>query len=191
MPNLGGFEVVGELTVAVLNQILGSAWDNNLIPHSVQIPAGTSFSSYSLAAGVVNIPRGGLSLTMDVPANGVRITLPSEVQVELANPPVPSARLFNMTADIVTSVPIGVLPGTIHVAAMLDTIPRSSVSATLTSGNPVPPLTLSLISDYVHARYQDNTIPHTQTQTGLSFGLWTADTFLEIFDDFERCQPLN
>jgi len=79
MPNLGGFEVVGELTVAVLNQILGSAWDNDIIPHSVQIPAGTTFGPYSLAAGVVNIPRGGLSLVMDVPANGVRITLPSAI----------------------------------------------------------------------------------------------------------------
>jgi PKD repeat protein len=183
MPNLGGFEVVGELTVAVLNQILGSAWDNDIIPHSVQIPAGTTFGPYSLAAGVVNIPRGGLNLVMDVPANGVRITLPSAIQVELANPPVPSARLFDMTADIVAAVPIGVLPGTIHVAALLSTIPRSNVSATLTSGDPVPPLTLSLIGDYVHARYQDNTIPHTQTETGVSLGVWTADAFLEIFDD--------
>jgi len=85
MPNLGGFEVVGELTVAVLNQILGSAWDNNTIPHSVQVPAGTTFGTYSLADGVVNIRRAGLSLAMDVPANGVRITLPSEIQVELAS----------------------------------------------------------------------------------------------------------
>jgi len=183
MPNLGGFEVVGELTVAVLNQILGSAWDNNTIPHSVQVPAGTTFGTYSLADGVVNIRRAGLSLAMDVPANGVRITLPSEIQVELANPPVPSARLFDMTANIVAAVPIGVLPGTIHVAALLNNIPRASVSATLTSGDPVPALTLSLIGEYVHARYQDNTIPHTQTQTGLSLGVWTTDAFLEIFDD--------
>jgi len=76
-----------------------------------------------------------------------------------------------------------VLPGTIHVAALLNNIPRSNVSATLTSGDPVPALTLSLIGEYVHAHYQDNTIPHTQTQTGLSLGVWTTDAFLEIFDD--------
>ena len=183
MPNLGGFEVVGELTVAVLNQILGSAWDNDIIPHSVQIPAGTAFGPYSLAAGVVNIRRAGLSLVMDVPANGVRITLPSEVQVEVSNPPVPSARYFNMTSNILASVPIGVLPGTIHVAALLSNIPRSSVSATLTSGDPVPPLTQNLVSEYVHARYEDKTIPHTKTEEGVAFGVWTGDAYLEIFDD--------
>ncbi|HML24436.1 MAG TPA: PKD domain-containing protein [Aggregatilinea sp.] len=183
MPNLGGFEVVGELTVGVLNDILKSSWDNDIIPHSVQIPAGTMFGPYALADGVVNIPRDTLSLTMDVPANGVRITLPSEIQVELANPPVPSASMFAMTADIGASVPIGVLPGTIQVAALLNGIPRSSVSATLTSGDPVPPLTLSLIAEYVHARYEDGTIPHSQTQTGIPFGVWTADAFVEIFDD--------
>ncbi len=183
MPNLGGFQVVGELTVAVLNNILRSAWDNNIIPHSVQIPAGTTFGTYSLADGVVNIHRDTLSLVMDVPNNGVRITLPSEIQVELANPPVPSLRLFNLTADIVASVPIGVLPGTIHVAALLSQVTRPNVSATLTSGDPIPPLTLNLISDYVHARYVDGTIPHTRTDNGVSFGIWTGDSFLEIFDD--------
>jgi PKD repeat protein len=42
---------------------------------------------------------------------------------------------------------------------------------------------LSLIADYVHARYQDETIPHTKTDEGISFGIWTADAFVEIFDD--------
>ena len=147
MPNLGGFEIVGELTVGVLNQILKSAWDNDIIPHSVDIPAGTAFGPYQLSTGVVNIHRDTLNLAMDVPANGVRITLPSQIQVELANPPVPSASMFDMTADIVARVPIGVLPGTIQVAAMLATIPRSSVSATLTSGDPVPGLTTTLIAE--------------------------------------------
>ena len=183
MPNLGGFEVVGELTVAVLNQILGGAWDNDLIPHSVQIPAGTAFGPYQLADGVVNIPRAGLSLVMDVPANGVRITLPAEIQVEVANPPVPSARLFNMNANILASVPIGVLPGTIQVAALLSGIPRGSVSASLTSGDPVPALTTTLIGEYVHAKYEDGTIPNTLTENGVSYGAFTGDAFLEIFDD--------
>ena len=76
MPNLGGFEVVGELAVAVLNDILKGAWDNNIIPHSVDIPPGTSFGPYSLADGVVNIPRDGIHLEMDTGINGVRVTLP-------------------------------------------------------------------------------------------------------------------
>ena len=183
MPNLGGFEVVGELTVEVLNQILKSSWDNNIIPHSVPIPAGTAFGPYQLASGVVNIHRDTLNLVMDTGVNGVRITLPAEIQVEVANPPVPSAHLFNMTANIVASVPIGVVPGTIHVAALLNAVTRPNVSASLTSGDPVPPLTLAMIGEYVHARYTDNTIPHTTTQTGIPLGVWSGNAFVEIFDD--------
>lgn len=183
MPVLGGFEVVGELTVAVLKQILGSAWDNSLIPHNIRIPAGTAFGPYHLADGTVNIPRAGLDLAMDVPVNGVRIALPAQIQVEVTNPPVPSARLFDMSATIVAGVPIGVLPGTIHVAAMLNDITRPNVNASLTSGDPIPGITQNLITEYVHACYQDGTIPHTQTQNGVSLGVFTGDAFLEIFDD--------
>lgn len=183
MPALGGFEVVAELTVGVLNQILKSAWDNSIIPHSVDIPAGTAFGPYALADGVVNIPRDGLSLTMDPPVNGVRIVLPAEIQVEVANPPVPSAKLFDMQADITLRVPIGVLPGTIQVAAMLDGIARANVSAALTSGDPVPPITLALIAEYVHTRYQDGTIPASKSEPDVSLGVFTADAFVEIFDD--------
>ncbi len=183
MPNLGGFEIVGELTVEVLNQILGSAWDNNIIPHSVQITPGTAFGPYSLASGVVNIHRDTLHLDMDVPDNGVRITLPAEIQVEIANPPVPSARLFNLSAEIVAAVPIGVIPGTIHVAALLSDIPPANVVAHLTSGDPIPPITLNLISEYVQARYVDNTIAHTFTDPNVAFGVWTAAAYVEIYDD--------
>lgn len=183
MPALGGFEVVGELTVGVLNQILKGAWDNNIIPHSVDVAAGTAFGPYQLADGVVDIPRETLHLDMDVPVNGVRVTLPCSVQVEVANPPIPSARFFDLTAEVLARVPIGVLPASIHVAAMLSTIPRANVSATVTSGDPIAPLTLSAVEEFVHARYQDETIPHTVSQTGLTFGVFTADAWLDLHDD--------
>lgn len=183
MPNLGGFEIVAELTVDVLRQVLGGAWDNSIIPHSVDIPAGTAFGPYQLADGVVNIPREGLGLTMAPPVNGVSISLDTAIQVEVANPPVPSASMFAMQATVTADVPIGVLPGTIHVAALLNSIPRSNVSATLTSGDPIPPITLDLIAEYVHARYEDGTIPPTFQQTGVALPPFTADVFVEIFDD--------
>jgi hypothetical protein len=184
MPDLGGFEVVGQLTEAVLNEILKSAWDNDIIPHSTPIPAGTAFGPYQVADGVVNIARDTLHLAMDVPANGVRITLPAEIQVEIANPPVPSARLFDMTADLVARVSIGVIPDTIQVAAMLAGIPAGNVSAQLTSGDPVPALTTTLIAEYIHARYQDNTIPNTITEEDVSLGFgFSGDVFMQIFDD--------
>lgn len=183
MPALGGFEIVAELTVGVLDGIFKSAWDNDIVPHSANVPAGTMFGPYVLADGVVNIPREGLALTMDPPVNGVKLTLAAAVQVHVANPPVPSASLFDLSADITVRMPIGVLPGTIQVAAMLNDVARAGVTATLTSGDPIPPITLALIEEYVHARYVDGTIPATVTQNGVSLGAFSGDAFLEIFDD--------
>jgi hypothetical protein len=183
MPALGGFEIVAELTVGVLEQIFNGAWDNNIVPHSVDIPAGTAFGPYAVADGVINIPRAGLALAMEPAINGVHLKLGIAIQVELANPPVPSARLFDMTSDVTVRMPILVLPGTIQVAAGLGNIERPAVAATLTSGDPVPPITLALVKEYVHARYADGTIPPTITQTGVAFDVFTGDVFVEIFDD--------
>ena len=183
MPALGGFEIVAELTVGVLDGIFKSAWDNDIVPHSTNIPAGTAFGPYSLADGVVNIAREGLSLAMDPPVNGVKLTLAAAIQVHVANPPVPSASLFDLGADITVRLPIGVLPGTIQVAALLNDVARSGVSAVLTSGDPSPAITLTLIEEYVHARYVDGTIPATFTQTGVALGAFSGDVFVEIFDD--------
>ena len=183
MPALGGFEIVAELTVGVLDGIFKGAWDNNIVPHSSNIPAGTAFGPYSLTDGVLNIAREGLALVMDPPVNGVRLTLATVIQVHVANPPVPSASLFDLGADITLRLPIGVLPGTIQVAALLNEVVRANVSAVLTSGDPVPPITLALIQEYVHARYVDGTIPATFTQTGVALGAFSGDVFVEIFDD--------
>lgn len=183
MPALGGFEIVAELTVGVLDQIFKSAWDNGIVPHSHNLPAGTAFGPYALADGVVNIPREGLALTMAPAVNGVQLALAATVQVHVANPPVPSASLFDLGADIRVQMPIGVLPGTIQVAAMLNAVARSGVSATLTTGDPIPPLTLTLIDEYAHARYVDGTIPATFSQNAVSLGGFTGDVYVEIFDD--------
>lgn len=183
MPDTHGYEVIAELTQAVLQQILESAWDNSIIPHSIDIAAGLAFGPYQVEDGVVNISKAGLVLNMAPAENGVRITLPAEVQVTIANPPVPSASMFDMTADIFVTAPIGTLGATINVGVLLEGLGRDKVDVTLTSGDPIGPITLALIQEYVHEKYQDGTIPATITQEGVSLGALTADAFVEIFDD--------
>ncbi|MEM9058559.1 MAG: hypothetical protein AAGD86_13850, partial [Pseudomonadota bacterium] len=184
MPSTAGFEVVGELTVGVLQQILEAAWDNTVIPHSVDIGPPLAFGPYQIEQGVINIPRSGLSLVMAPGAdNGVTITLAAEAQVEIANPPLPSLTFFDMDADISVTAGIAKLPDSIDVAIMLAEVPRNKVSATLTSGNPVPAITLDLITDYVHEQYTNGTIPSYQSQEGVSFSGFTADVWVDIYDD--------
>jgi hypothetical protein len=188
MPDLGGFQVVAELTVDVLSQFLAGAWQNSIIPHSYPLPDGTAFGPYHLSGGAVNIPLEGLSLAMDPGDNGVRITMNMAAQAQILDPLVPSLSLFDLQAETDVGVPLGEMPGTVthSVGALLDTVPRSSVHATLTSGDPIPPITLTIITEYLHARYTDNTIPHTDEIPGASLdplGLYKADVLTEIFDD--------
>lgn len=181
MPDTKGFEVVVELTLGVLQQILEAAWDSSLIPHSVDVPAGTSFGPYQTADGVVRFPREGLSISLAPADNAFDITLASEIQVEIANPPIPSAAMFDMTADISVKAPPRAIDSTIGIA--LDDLPRTNVSVSITSGDPIGPITLDAIAEYVHARYEDETIPHEQTFEDVSMGGFTADVFVEFFDD--------
>jgi hypothetical protein len=183
MPSTSGFEVVAELTRGVLVQAVQGAWDNSVIPHSVPIAAGTPFGPYQVAAGTVNIPRAQLDLELVPATNRVRAVLGTNVQVEIANPPVPSARFFDMTTRTELDLSVGTLPSSINVGVLLSQITRGEIKVTITSGDPVAPLTMGLIAEYVHARYVDNTIPHSVTQTGVSLGFVTADAYLEIFDD--------
>ncbi|MGZ4780080.1 MAG: PKD domain-containing protein, partial [Thermoanaerobaculia bacterium] len=184
MPDLHGFEVVGELTVAVLNNVLKGAWDNDIIPHSTNIDPNTPVGPYHVHDGVVNIARDGVSLVMDRPANGVRVALHCEIQAHIADAPIPSASFFDIQADVSVSVPIGVLPDdSKKVAALLNDVPRSAVSATITSGNPIPGLTTSGIEEYVHKQYHDGLIKDHYEQTGVSFGGFSGDAWVDVYDD--------
>jgi PKD repeat protein len=183
MTNTGGFEVVAEVTRDVLQQVLEGAWDQSIIPHSTDIASGTSFGPYQLADGVVNIPRSGLHLDLAPADDGVQITLPSEIQVEISNPPIPSATYFNLTADVVVTAPIDTLPSTINVGIILEGLPRSNVQVTLTSGDPISPITLEMIEEYLDEKYSDGTIPHTISQEGATFGVYSADAYIEVYND--------
>jgi len=99
MPSTGNFDLVAEITQAKLNELLQAAYQSSKIPHSVNVPAGTSFGPYQLSDGVVQISSNGLALVM-APPTGVQITLPSQTGVQIANPPVSSLTTFNFTANI-------------------------------------------------------------------------------------------
>jgi hypothetical protein len=178
-----GFELVAEVTQDFLLKVAQAAWDSSLIPHSIDVAPGLAFGPYQVADGVVNIPRAGLGVEMVPAQNAVRLKLPSEIQVHIADPPIPSATMFNLTADVFAALPVGTLPETINVGLITDGLPRANISVTLTSGDPIGPITLSSIQEYVHARYEDGTIPHTITQNGVSFSIYTADAYVEVFDD--------
>lgn len=183
MPATAGFEVVAQVTEGVLSEIAQSAWKNGMISHSLPIPPGPGPGPVSVSDGTVNIPEPGPSATTDVDRDAVRLTTDAQVQVEIDNPVVPSLSLFDMSMEVGLSAPLATLPDTINVALIFSEIARDGVTVTMTSGHPLDPITEDLIAEFVHARYADGTIPHDVTVEDVHFGGFTADAFLQLFDD--------
>lgn len=181
MPDTSGFEVVAEVAEATLQSFLLAAYESSVIPHSTPIPVGTTFAGYQVRQGVVNISRNGLGLELVPAQDRIRLVLPTEVQVELQNPPVPSARLFDLDARIDVLVQAARLGTERKVGLLLATMPRSAVTATLTSGDPVGPITQSLVAEYVAARFNAGTPPRDPPPvTNVSFLVATATATAHI-----------
>jgi PKD repeat protein len=192
MPDTRGFEVVAEVTVNVLRKILNQAWKSGgsatgegVIPEFIEIAPGLAFGPYTVKDGTVQIPQNQLGLDMNTAINGVTVTLGLIVDIEIANPPIPSATLFNMTANVQIQAPVSTLAGTTNVGIVLSGLPASSITANITSGDPIAPIVGSAIADYVHQRYQANGagFPHVISDIPVSFGPFTMDANVEMFDD--------
>ncbi|MET8091276.1 PKD domain-containing protein [Micromonospora sp. NPDC005220] len=208
MANTHGFEVVIEATPPVLRKALQGAWksaecgdtstDEGRIPQYLPVPAGLGFGGFTTAGGQVEIPRDQLDAAPRPDIDGCELTLGLIIQLVVADPPVPSAQLLDLTATARAAVPIGVLPDSKNVGLRFDGLPRSAVTATLTSGDPLAPKLVQILGEYIHFAYENGgpggvlhpgipAIPHEQDDTGLVLGLgvgsYTLDTHLEIYDD--------
>ncbi|HEX2611078.1 MAG TPA: hypothetical protein VHK68_08705, partial [Gemmatimonadales bacterium] len=201
MPDTHGFKLVIQAADAVIRKVLRGAWksaecpdvpgDEGRIPQFRDIPPGTSLDSFVIAAGQVQIPQDQLDAHF-IADFGAELKLGLEIQVEIQDPPVPSATLLDMKADVRAKAPIGMLPDSKNVFLLLEGMPRSDVSVVLTSGDPLAPHLDALLSELVHKAYENGApsapgtpkIPHSITQTGvpLVLGL-TADAYSELYDD--------
>jgi PKD domain len=199
MADTHGFEVVAEVTVDALRQILRAAWksggdenDPGVIPEFFDIPPGTTLGPFTLQDGQVQIPQSGLDVAMAPEVHGVDIRFLLAIQVQLQDPPVPSAGLFDLAADVHAKAPIGTLANTRNVGMLLDPVscPRANVTVALASGDPIAPRLDGFLAEYIHQRYEQDgpAFPHTiqkqnQPVVYLGFTAYTVDVFAEFFDD--------
>jgi hypothetical protein len=215
MADTNGFEVVLEAGEEVLRKVLRGAWksaecadptdpadpgDVGRIPEYLDIPEDTgpvSFGGYEAEDGQIQIPADELdaSLVADV---GADLKFGLKIQVDINDPPVPSAGLFDMTADVRAEVPIVKHPDSMDVGILLDGLPRDKVRVTLTSGDPLAPKLDTLLTEFVHKAYENGspgtvpdpgfpTIPHTFNEEDIEWpspvGTVTVDAYAEIYDD--------
>ncbi len=209
MADTHGFQVVLQAREAVLKKALRGAWksaecpdtpgDAGRIPEYLDVPAGTAVGGFVVADGQVQIPQDSLDARMAPDVNGAELTFGPKIQLQIQSPPVPSAGLWDMTADVKARVPIGTLPGTKNVGLLLGGLPRGNVGVVLTSGDPLAPMLDTLLAEFAHAAYENGStgvtpdprfpvIPHTRAQTDVVWGLAgvgtiTVDVYSEIYDD--------
>ncbi|RPD38311.1 PKD domain-containing protein [Chitinophaga barathri] len=192
MANTHGFEVIAQLTVPALKQLLLAAWKSGgdasgpgVIPEYVNIPNTISFGPYQVASGHVQIPKEQLDLEMDTGVNGVRIKLGTINHIEIANPPIDAAKLFDITADVHVRVPIREINTANHeIGADFTAMPADAVSVSITSGDPIAPITTAAIEEFVHKKYQEGAIPSQITpDPTISFGPFSMKVHTELYDD--------
>jgi PKD repeat protein len=184
MANTGGFEVVAEISKATVDQILLAARKSNVIPQGFTESSPIAFGSYLTDEIEVVVPEAGLEAELLPATNSVRVHIPVQIDVSIQNPPVPSTALFNMTADLHVDAPLGTLPSEApKIGVLTQNIGRGQVGASLTSGDPIPPITESVIAEYVHAQWEAETIPHVVQIPGFSALGKTFDVHFQTFDD--------
>ena len=201
MANTHGFEVVIQASEAVVRKALRGAWksadcpvgpgDTGRIPEFIDIEPPILIGGYEVEDGQIQIPQDELDATLAPDVNGAELKFGLQVQLEIKDPPVPSAQLFDMPVDVRARVPIGTLPDAQDVGLLLDGLPRASVSAELTAEHPLTPKLDTLLDEFVHLAYEnggetpplDPFIPHVLTEEGVVFLIVETDIHVELFDD--------
>lgn len=195
MADTHGFEVIAEITLDAMKQLLKAAWKSGgddsaqgVIPEYINIPGPTvpapvSFGPYQVSSAHVQIPQEQLDLEMDTGINGVKIKIGTINHVEIANPPIDSAKLFDIDADVFVRTPIRVVGPNNEVGADFTAMPADAVSVVITSGDPIAPVTNAAIEEFVHKKYQEGAIPHVIDPIPLSLPPFNMKTRVEFYDD--------
>ena len=116
MANTRGYEVVVEASEEVLRKVIRGAWksaecdddpgDEGRIPEFMDVPAGETFGGFVVADGSVQIPEDQLDASLRPDITGAEIQLGVLIEIEIENPPVPSAQMLTMTADLAAAAPL-------------------------------------------------------------------------------------
>ena len=197
MADTKGYEVVAEITEASLNRLLKAAWKQGgdtsaegVIPEKIDIPgpsvpAPVMLGPYKVKSGMVQIPQDQLALTMDTGINGVKIKLGTIIHLEIDNPPVDAAKLFDILADVFVRTPLAGRNDN-EIIADFTALSADAVTVNITSGNPLTAIINESAEQFIHKKYQDNTIPHTIDNIPISFGVFSMKCRIDFYDDLSN-----
>jgi len=189
MPNTQGYEMVAQVTEAILNTVLKKAWksgsdasDEGVIPQHIQLPEGLAFGPYSLKDGTVQIPQEQLKLKMNPTINGVDITIGTINHIEIKDPPIEAATFFDINADIKVETPIRVFDER-DVYADFQELTSANIHSTITSGNPIPDITAGAIQEFVDNEFSKPGFQKVFDPIPINYGPLSMKARIELLND--------
>ncbi len=201
MADTRGFEVVIAASAEIVRKALRGAWksaecpvapgDEGRIPEFLDVPVPANIGGYIIDDGQVQIPQNELYAALAPDVGGVELVFGLHVQLEIQNPPVPSAQLLAFPIRVGARTPVGTLPDSQDVGVLLAYRPRGNVTATLTAGHPLAPILDMLLSEFVHRAYENGGavppvkpfLPHLISEQNVGFSVVRMDIHAELFDD--------
>jgi hypothetical protein len=183
MARTQGFDIVAELAQPAVLSLLQAAYDSDLIPKNIPIPAGV-VAGQPIDGGQVQIPKSGLNVAFAA-GFGIEMTVELQIQIKLTNAPVPSAALIDIDASVTTKIPVVSDPGVNNVVLLFSGVPAANKNdVTLIGGDPIDPKLPAYITDFVHQAYQQNgpAFPHNQTSNE-SLVAYSGDVSVDLYDD--------
>jgi hypothetical protein len=161
----GGYEAAFELREEVVRDIFFEAWRSGVIPNEIR--SDSAVAGYTTHT-TVQITEAGMSsrldLRFDTPLpDGVRISLPLDLQVTVDNAPAPSINPITFACSLDITAPLQALPdaqGNRELVLNLAGLPDSQIGVAMPP-DPVIAVTAALIEDGLHKAYDDEIIPHS------------------------------
>lgn len=163
----GNYEAAFELSEQVVRDIFAEAYRSGEIPYDV--PIDDAFGAYTLS-GHVNIREANVAASLGVSftsavTNGIKMTLPLDIEAQVLNSPAPSINPIRFSAGLDITAPVQALPDASNnkeLALNLSGLPDAQIQVNMPVG-PVVAITAALVEDGLHQAYRDGKIPHSTT----------------------------
>jgi len=190
MPDTHEFEAVVEIGVGVIRNIFQASWKDGdvlgegMIFHGKNDAAGTDSGPSVVSHGRIQLQPDCTGLELAPPENGVRLNLGVVLHLDRMPDTAGFPPLVSIAATVSATVPVGALPGTEKsVGVVFNDFPRSAVSTRLALEDSEGSATVQMIREYLQAQWRDNAIVRTLTARGVNYGYFSADAFMETFND--------
>ena len=192
MPDTHGFQVIAAVSEKFLHEILKASWESGgkteqgTIRHSYDIPAGTTFGSFTVKDGHVEIQKDKLKIGL-VPPDKVKLTVAAAGHAELQTAGLASIKLQDITADVEVTAPVEHLTGPGHGPhdVGVNLVPPPTTTVKMTGQKPDAKLDQLMVEQL---RLLAKTLPNLPALPGVTIvykskPAYTATELLELLED--------